>query len=88
MGLTQSELAECLCVTDQTVANYEKGKSGLGPADPLMRTYHLLSILPRKIRLEVIKSMMPPTGKAREKLPDVPRLQLVEHWVENEPQAA
>jgi DNA-binding transcriptional regulator YiaG len=89
MGLTQSELADCLDVTDQTVANYEKGKSvNFGPADRWMRIYYLLSILPKQTRVEVIESMMRRAPKARKKLPDVPRRQLVEHWLENELQAA
>jgi transcriptional regulator with XRE-family HTH domain len=85
LRLTQSELAEQLGVTDQTVANYEKGKTGdFGPADGWMRIHYLLSILPEETRLGVIKAVT----EARKKLPEVPRRQLVERWMENELQAA
>jgi hypothetical protein len=48
----------------------------------------LLSVLPEQTRVEVIKAMMRPAPRARKKLPDVPRRQLVEHWMENELRAA
>jgi transcriptional regulator with XRE-family HTH domain len=88
MGLTQSELAKDFDVSDQTIANYEKGKTGLGPADTLMRMYYLLSILPSDMRAEAVRSILRPASKARKKLPEVPRRKLVEHWVENGLQAA
>lgn len=65
MGLTQPELAEHLGVTDEMVANYEKGKTGdFGPADGWMRIHYLLSILPEETRLGVIKAVT----EARKKL--------------------
>jgi transcriptional regulator with XRE-family HTH domain len=86
MSLSQLELANHLGVSDQTIANYEKGKTGLGPADPFMRTCYLLHILPEQTRLEVIKSMTEsPVLKVKKKLPEVPRRTIVEHWRE-EPQ--
>jgi transcriptional regulator with XRE-family HTH domain len=88
MGLSQVELANHLGVTDQTIANYEKGKTGLGPADPFMRTRYLMHILPEQTRLEVIKEMTEaPVLKERKKLPDLPRRKIVEQWCE-EPQMA
>jgi transcriptional regulator with XRE-family HTH domain len=79
MGLTRSELAEHLGVTDQRVANYEKGKTGdFGLADGWMRIHYLLSILPEETRLGVIKA----ATEARKKLPEMPRRQLVERWTE------
>jgi DNA-binding transcriptional regulator YiaG len=45
LGLTQAQLGKRLRVSDQTIANYEKGHTGLGPADPLMRGFYLLSKL-------------------------------------------
>ena len=88
MSLSQLELANHLGVTDQTIANYEKGKTGLGPADPFMRTCYLMHILPEQTRLEVIKSMTEsPVLKVKKKLPEVPRRNIVEQWRE-EPQRA
>jgi DNA-binding transcriptional regulator YiaG len=85
MSLSQSELAKRLGVTDQTVANYEKGNSKLGPADPFMRTFYLLSILPEQTRVEVLRSMMEtPAKKTRKKLPDFPRRKIVEYWCEED----
>jgi len=37
MARTQAELAKELCVDEQTVANYEKGKHKPGPADIALR---------------------------------------------------
>jgi putative transcriptional regulator len=46
MGLSQRELASRMHTSDQTVANYEKGKTEPGPADAFLRIYYLLHILP------------------------------------------
>jgi len=48
LGLTQARRGKRLRVSDQTIANYEKGHTGLGPADPLVRGLYLLSILPEE----------------------------------------
>lgn len=89
MQLSQSELASHLGVTDQTIANYEKGKSGLGPADPFMRTFYLLHILPEQTRVEVIKKMIKtPVQRARKKLPELPRRKIVKSWREDDRRAA
>jgi transcriptional regulator with XRE-family HTH domain len=89
MGLSQAQLADGLNVTDQTIANYEKGKTALGPAEAFIKTSYLLFILPEQTRVEVLKSMMPPVPKKQKRLPDVPRRKLVERWVEDVmPQAA
>jgi transcriptional regulator with XRE-family HTH domain len=81
LGLTQAELAARMQVTDQTIANYEKGKTGLGPADPFMRALYLVNILPDRTRVEVLKAMVGRTGKEKsKKLPQVSRLQVVDGW--------
>jgi DNA-binding transcriptional regulator YiaG len=89
LGLSQLELAKTFGVTDQTIANYEKGKSSLGPAENGIKTAYLLHILPEQTRVEVIKSMMKADAplKVRKKLPDVPRRKLVEQWCEERPAA-
>ena len=88
MGLSQADLAKDLGVTDQTVANYEKGNTRLGPADALIRACYLLSVLPAETRVEAVKSVLRPAPRKRKRLPDVPRRRLVEHWVENDSRAA
>jgi putative transcriptional regulator len=72
MELTQDELAQVMKTTDQTIANYEKGKTAdLGPADPLMRRIYLLHVIPEETRAEVLKQA---------KLPDLPRRKIVQKW--------
>jgi hypothetical protein len=76
-------------VTDQTIANYEKGKSGkdgIGPADAYMRALYLLRILPEQTRVEAIKPLIDvPARNARPKLPQAPRQKIVEGWSETDP---
>jgi hypothetical protein len=68
-------------VSNQTVANYEKGKTAeLGPADPYMRWVYLLHIIPEETRAEVLKVMADKVGQKR--LPDVPRRKSVQKWQE------
>ena len=81
LGLTQAELAARMHVTDQTIANYEKGRTGLGPADPFMRALYLVHILPDRTRVEVLKPMVEgPAKRKSSKLPAVPRSQVGEGW--------
>lgn len=85
LGLSQSDLAQQFGVSDQTIANYEKGKTGLGPADPFMRTFYLLQILPDQTRVSVIRPMINSSvQEARKKLPDLPRQKIVEGWREED----
>ena len=88
MGLSQAELAKDLGVSDQTVANYEKENTRLGPADALMRACYLLAVLPADTRVEAVKSVLRPAPRMRKRLPDVPRRRLVERWAERSLQAA
>lgn len=88
MGLSQAELATDLGVSDQTVANYEKENTRLGPADALMRACYLLAVLPAETRVEAVRSVLRPAPRQRKRLPDVPRRRLVEHWAERSLQAA
>jgi len=88
MQMSQVDLAKYLGVTDQTVANYEKGKSGkegFGPADAAMRTFYLLKVVPKATRVEAIKRFIDaPIQNVRLKLPDVPRQKMVECWLEGD----
>jgi DNA-binding transcriptional regulator YiaG len=45
MGATQAELANELWVSEQTVANYEKGKTEPGPADRALRFLFLAHVV-------------------------------------------
>jgi putative transcriptional regulator len=84
MGLTQAELAAVMHTTDQTVANYEKGKTAeLGPADPLMRLTYLLHVIPEETRADALKAAAERLGaSARVKLAAVPRRKIVQKWQE------
>jgi DNA-binding transcriptional regulator YiaG len=84
LELTQSALAEKMRVTDQTVANYEKGNTKLGSADAFIRALYLVHILPEQTRVEVLKPMIETNAAAGKKLPDVPRRKIVEGWSEQE----
>ena len=66
MQFSQAELGRIMNVTDQTVANYEKGKTAIGPAETLIRTLYLLDILPEETRVKMIKRLI----DLRQKLPD------------------
>jgi putative transcriptional regulator len=82
LGLSQAALAELMHVSDQTIANYEKGKTSLGSADPLIRTLYLVHVLPDQTRVNVLK---PITKRVKpKKLPDVPRRSIVGAWREQE----
>jgi DNA-binding transcriptional regulator YiaG len=64
IGLTQAELAKELWVTEQTVANYEKGKTEPGPADRALRFLLLAHVADDdaaagELRLEAEKLMRP-----------------------------
>jgi DNA-binding transcriptional regulator YiaG len=87
MHRSQTELAKDFGVSDQTIANYEKGVP-IGPADALMRAHYLLSVLPAETRAEAVNSVLRPAARKRKKLPDVPRRRLVERWAESGLRAA
>ena len=84
MEFTQAELATVMRTSDQTVANYEKGKTAeLGPADPLMRITYLLHIIPKETRADVLKAVTERLGANRKgRLPDLPRRKIVQRWQE------
>ena len=64
MGATQSDLGAELWVSEQTVANYEKGKTDAGPADRALRFLFLAHVaddanIAEDLRLEAEKLMRP-----------------------------
>jgi DNA-binding transcriptional regulator YiaG len=64
LGATQSDLGAELWVSEQTVANYEKGKTDAGPADRALRFLFLAHVandtgLAEELRLEAQKLMRP-----------------------------
>lgn len=82
MELTQQELAGIMKTTDQTIANYEKGKTAdLGPADPFLRLTYLLHVIPEETRADVLKEMAEHLGAVgAPKLPDLPQTKIVQKW--------
>lgn len=87
MHLTQREVADMMRVTDQTVANYEKGVTeDFGPADAFMRMTYFLHVIPDDMRPKVIKAMADDIARRKDKrgLPDVARLKMVGDWREHQ----
>ena len=83
MSLTQAALANELRISDQTIANYEKGKTEIGPVDRFMRGFYLLSILPNETRITVLKEALRRHRKSQRRiLPDIPRKNIVMNWNE------
>jgi transcriptional regulator with XRE-family HTH domain len=64
MELSQSELAKLLQINEQTVANYEKGKTDAGAADTAVRYLFLAHVsddedIAQELRLEAEELMKP-----------------------------
>jgi DNA-binding transcriptional regulator YiaG len=64
MGATQSDLRAELWVSEQTIANYEKGKTDAGPADRALRVLFLAPVaddatLAKELRLGTGKLIRP-----------------------------
>jgi predicted transcriptional regulator len=64
LGSTQSDLGAELWVSEQTIANYEKGKTDAGPADRALRFLFLAHVadddgVAEELRLEAEKLMRP-----------------------------
>ncbi len=79
MELTQSSLAKLMNTTDQTIANYEKGRTAdFGPADFLMRSIYLLHVVPENTRAKVLKQVI-----EHFTVPDPPRTEIVQQWQAN-----
>jgi transcriptional regulator with XRE-family HTH domain len=69
LGSTQAELGRELWVREQTVANYEKGKTDAGPADRALRLLFLAHVVDDteaadELRLEA-ETLMRPSQRDR-----------------------
>ncbi len=85
MELTQRQLADKMHITDQTIANYEKGNTKeLGAADPLMRLHYLLHIVPDETRAALLRMIADRGEGTRSRLPELARRKIVERWQEGE----
>ena len=81
LELTQAELGKRLRVSNQTIANYEKEKSGLGPADPFIRGFYLLNLLPEHTPIDVLKKIViQMAARKHADLPAPTRRKLVQLW--------
>jgi putative transcriptional regulator len=87
MELTQRELAELMKISDQTIANYEKGKTELGPADPLMRIQYLLHVVPDETRAGILR-VAAEGSEGGKRIPALPRRKMVQSWQEGARRAA
>jgi putative transcriptional regulator len=85
MGLSQANLAQMMGVSDQTIANYEKGNtSDFGPADAFVRIKYFLHILPDDVRAKFAKEMAKNLSNRRAKqgIPDMSFRKMVNGWTE------
>jgi len=86
MALTQAELAEAMRVTDQTIANYEKGNTAdFGPADAFMRMNYFFHIIPDDMRAKIVKAMAEDLARRKDKkgIPNVSQLKMMDGWREH-----
>ncbi len=84
LGLTQEALAQRLRVSVQTVANYEKGKTGMGAAETAVRALYMLHILPDEADASLIRSFADAIMVAQTdtKLPERSRRKIAGSWRE------
>ena len=67
MKLTQDELADCLGLTSQTVARYEKGQTEIpGPADKLTRFLFAFSLVSEGERAKIMREIMDVTRELQD----------------------
>ena len=84
MNLTQEALAQRLRVNVQTVANYEKGKTGMGAAEAAVRALYTLHILSDEADVNLIRVFADAIATARRdaKLPERSRKKITGSWRE------
>jgi putative transcriptional regulator len=82
MGLTQEALAQRLRVSVQTVANYEKDKTGMGAAETAMRALYTLHILPAEADARLSRAFIDAIMAARPnaKLPEQSQKKIAGSW--------
>lgn len=80
MALTQRDLAERMSVSDQTIANYEKGKTAPAQAIAHMRLLFLVDVLPPESSARLIKQLSQMMKEHGFELPDVPLHKISEGW--------
>jgi transcriptional regulator with XRE-family HTH domain len=89
MKLTQQDLAMRMKISNQTIANYEKENTALGPAEPLMRLIYLLHVMPNEWRVSLLKKITENLGDTRVAiLSDSSRRKLAENWQKRVMEAA
>ena len=82
MRLTQEALAQRLRVNVQTVANYEKGKTGMGAAETAMRALYTLHILPAEADASLSREFIDAIMAARPdtRLPEQSQKKIAGSW--------
>jgi len=90
MKLTQEALAQRLRVNVQTVANYEKGKTGMGAAEAAVRTMYVLHVFPPEAQANVMRDFIDAIMVARPtaRLSEHARRKITGAWREAQQRAA
>jgi len=82
MGLTQTEFGQRIRISDQSVANAEKGLRALSaPADALARSCYLLHVLPPDSQVKLLRSLLVQIETL--KVPEPQRGEIVGSWCEH-----
>jgi len=84
MRLTQEALAHRLRVNVQTVANYEKGKTGMGAAETAVRAMYALHVLPPEVQPSLVRDFVDGimTSRPETKLSEQSRRRIAGSWRE------
>jgi transcriptional regulator with XRE-family HTH domain len=90
MKLTQEALAQRLRVNVQTVANYEKGKTGMGAGEMAVRAVYVLHVFPPETQADTMRGFIDAIMIARPlaKLSEQARRKITGAWREAQRRAA